>query len=265
MVVIIGHMHPGSQPLPKVEPFLITLLRMVLPDPPMAGRFDASKLDAVKKEFTKEPRNLADGGGCMLSAYDALSALYGPGFSKKLMEEVHARAKEAADNGMKTQLFKQKVEQAKAANPNLTDADARKLVWKDWHSAHNTSDHMYALMAEKGLAENKVHTPNKDAEQAIRDMTPPQPGAYYFGLTVKGHHTVTLVVEKFADGTHKMSWLDQHTEYDPKHQGGGRFESGDTSREIKQGKLGDALDNWVFNGPETTNIYAFRPPAGKAP
>jgi hypothetical protein len=249
VVVIPGHMHPGSQPLPKVEPFLVTLLRMILPEPPMAGRFDVAKLEEIKKGF--KPKSFADGTGCMLAAYNVLGILYGDKFSDDLMKEVQARAKDAADKGRNTKLFKQKVEKAMADNPNLSEAQARQLVWNKWHSANNTSDHTYALLAEKGLADDKVNTLNKDADQAVRNMTPKEPGAYFFGMAVRDTHTVTLAVKVDADGKQTMYWLDQTAP--------------GLSTEIKPGKLGEALQTRVFDGTNSTNIYPLRPPAVAKP
>jgi hypothetical protein len=238
-------MHPGSQPLPPVEPFLITLLRMVLPDPPdvAAKRFDTAKLKEVKEGF--KPADVPDGGGCMLTTYNVLDTLYGKGFGERLMKETISKAYEKADAEIK-------------ANP------ARRPEREQLASKHNTSDLTFALMREKGLAGEKVQTANKDADQVIRQLTPKEPGVYFYGLAIKGHHTATLIVEKAADGTHKMHFLDQYTKYDSKQD---RFETLRTgeSREIKDGKLGDALSNWVFNGPDTTNIYALRPPANAKP
>jgi hypothetical protein len=245
VVVIIGHMHPGSQQLPKVEPFVVTLLRMVLPVPDTAARrFDPAKIREIEKNF--KPKSFDNGGGCMLAAYNVLDILYGDKFGEKLMAQVQERARDAANDAAKTKLFQQQVQQARTANPNLSDAEARQMVWNKWHSANNTSDHMYALMGEKGLAGEKVNTPNKDAEAVIRQLTPAEPGAYFFGMAVRDNHTVTLAVEKSADGTQKMYWLDQTAH--------------GLKREVKQGELGNALQNWVFEGSNSTNIYALRPP-----
>ena len=267
MVVIVDTSnHPGSQPLPRLDNFLLAVLSMFMPPPPdvAAKRFDPSKMKEIKEGF--KPKPMDDGGGCMLTAYNVLDTLYGSGFGERLKNEVNKHAYEKVQDQIKANpaLFKKQVEEAMAADSRLTRADAVQQVKDNWASPHITSDHTYTLMGEKGLAGEKVHTANKDADDVIRRLTPPEPGTYVFGMAVRGHHTVTLVVETAANGTQTMHWLDQYSTYDSKQD---RFETKRTgdSREIKEGKLGDALSNWVFNGPDTTNIYALRPPAGKAP
>jgi hypothetical protein len=69
-------------------------------------------------------------------------------------------------------------------------------------------------------------------------------------MAVNDHHTVTLAVERAADGPQKMYWLDQN------HAG--------LRTKVETGQLGDTLD-MMWGGPSTTNIYAFRPPSGVAP
>jgi hypothetical protein len=241
-VTIVETNHPGSQPLPRLDDVLIGILVGLLPQPQMAGRWDASKLTEIKKGF--KPKPMDDGGGCMLTAYNVLDTLYGNGYGERLKNKVIARAYQKAD---------EEIKKSPGAYKNMTREQVA--------SKYNTSDLTYAVMREEGLAGEKVQTANKDADDAIRRLTPSEPGTYVFGLAIKGHHTVTLVVEKAADGTQKMHWLDQHTQYDPKQD---RFENGrNQSLEIKDGKLGDALSNWVFHGPDTTNIYPLRPPGGK--
>lgn len=243
--------YPGpyspTQPLPRLEDFLVAVLRLVVPDN-RAKRFDAAKLKEIEKDF--RPFAPADGMGCMKAAYEVLDILYGERFSEDLKNEVIKRAYAAADAARNTKAFKQKVEEAKAANPNFTDADARHHVREQWASAHNSSDHTFALMAEKGLAGEKVHTPTKDAEQVIRSLTGTEPGAYFFGMAVKDNHTVTLAVKIEPNGKQTMYWLDQTTP--------------GLSKPITDGKLGDALKNtWGYTN--STNIYPLRPPASGAP
>jgi hypothetical protein len=246
MVVIVDTSNiPGSQPLPRLEDFLVAILRTVVPAPDTAARrFDLAKLKEIKQGF--KPKPMDDGGGCMLTAYNVLDTLYGKGFGKTHMNEVIANAYKKADEEIKK-------------NPGAYKNMTRDQV----AGKYNTSKETFELLGKKGLAGEKVHTANKDADEAIRQLIPPQPGVYAFGMAVRNHHTVTLIVERRADGTQSMHWLDQHTVYDPKSDTF-KTERG-APREVKEGKLGDALENWVFNGPNTTDIYALRPPANAKP
>ena len=174
MVVIIegAGSHPPTQPLPRLLDFLIWVL-----GPGASGTgaksfaWDAAKMDEIKKKF--KPYAPDSGMGCMQACYDVLGILFTPKTAAELRDTVIKNAYAKADALAKAnpKLFAQKVEEAKAANPALTDAQARQHVRDQWSSPHNTSDHLFELMREKDLAGEKVHTPNKDAEQAIRDMT----------------------------------------------------------------------------------------------
>lgn len=247
MVVVIQGANPPTQPLPRLVDFLIWLLG---PSAPAGGvksfAWDAAKLEEIKKKF--KPYAPQSGMGCMQACYDVLGILYGQKTATDLRGEVIKNAYVKADALAKAnpKLFQQKVEEAKAANPNFTDAQAKTYVRDQWSSPHNTSDHLFELMREKDLAGDKVHTPNKDAEQAIRNMTGNAPGVYFYGMAVNDHHTVTLAVERTADGSQKMYWLDQNNP--------------GLRTEVKAGQLGNTL-NGVFGGTTTTNIYAFRPGA----
>jgi hypothetical protein len=81
-------------------------------------------------------------------------------------------------------------------------------------------------------------------------MTANAPGVYFYGLAVNDNHTVTLAVDRAADGSQKMYWLDQNQPH--------------LSHEVKAGDLGRELQG-VPGHTTTTNVYPFRPPAGGAP
>jgi hypothetical protein len=106
-------------------------------------------------------------------------------------------------------------------------------------------------MQQKGLAGEMVETPNKDADQVIRELMGNAPGVYMFGMAVKDNHTVTLAVEKAADGTQKMYWMDQMT------QG--------LRREIQPGKLGEALEGVWEGHTDRSKVYPLKPAGGASP
>ena len=210
-----------------------------------AQTFPPAYLDQIGKQF--RPKKHRDGMGCMEACYGVLTILYAEKVSRELQTEVYKRAwaKAVAHAKAHPDELKAKMAEAMAANPMLLEADARQQIMEKWASPHNTSDHLYALMGERGLAETKVNTPNKNAEATIRSMTGDSPGLYFFGLAVRDNHTVTLAVERAADGSQRMFWLDQNKP--------------GLSKEIRADKLGDALAN-VPGHTKSTNIYAFRPP-----
>ena len=209
-----------------------------------AQTFPSVYLDEIDKKFA--PVRLRHGMGCMQACYGVLAILYTEKVSTELRKEIWQRAWAKAEARAKAdpkELEKQMAE-AKAADPKLTDKQARRQVMEQWTSPHNTSDHLYRLMGERGLAEQKVNAPNAKAEQVIRSMTGDLPGLYFFGMAVRDNHTVTLAVERAADGSQRMYWLDQN-------QPG-------LSREIEPGQLGATLQG-VRGHTDSTNIYAFRP------
>lgn len=244
---ITGPLPPSpSQPLPKLEDFLVWLIRQIPPPPPKSFKWDAGKLDEVKKKF--KPYAPESGMGCMQACYDVLGILFTPKVAGELRAQVITQAYDKAKEWARknpTEL-KRRMDAAKTANPDWSDAKARQHVLDQLSSPHNTSDHLFELMKDKGLAGDKVHVANKDVERSLRTMTDDAPGVYFFGLAVKDHHTVTLAVDRAADGSQKIYWMDQN------HPG--------LRTEIKPGKLENALEG-VFEGPNTTNIYAYRPPA----
>lgn len=216
--------------------------------------WDKGKLDEIKDKFI--PKTLPGEMGCMKACYKVLDILYSSKVSKELLDTVlsRAKAKAEAEARRRPDVLKMHMDRAKAeavdADKTLTDAEARhKAIWQ-MTSPHNTSDHLFQLMGEKGLAGEKVKSPNAQAEQKIRDMTGNGTGVYFFGLAVNDNHTVTLAVERAADGTQKMYWLDQNNP--------------GLRTEIRTGQLGATLQN-VTGYTTTTNIYPFRPPTGGAP
>ena len=210
-----------------------------------ARPFATGFMDEIDKKF--RPVKRPDGTGCMQACYGVLAILYTENVSKELLAEVLKRATDEAKAFAKANPKKMKAKMAElqAANPMLTDEDAEQLVMKKLISNNNTSDHLYRLMGEKGMAEKVVNAPNAKAEEAIHGMTGDVPGLFFFGLAVNDNHTVTLAVERAADGSQRMYWLDQN-------QPG-------LSREIKGGELGTALQR-VKGFTTSTNIYPLLPP-----
>ena len=210
-----------------------------------AQTFPSVFLDEIEKKF--HPVRLAGGRGCMQACYGVLAILYTEMVSKELHVEVFKRAKDKANAIAKAnpKKLKAQMEELQATKPMLTDEDAKQQVIDKWISNNNTSDHLYRLMGERGMAEEKVNSHNTKAEQAIRSLTGDLPGLYFFGMAVRDNHTVTLAVERAADGSQRMYWLDQN-------QPG-------LSKEIKAGQLGTELQG-VPGHTESTNIYPFRAP-----
>jgi hypothetical protein len=210
-----------------------------------AQTFAPGFIDEIDKKF--RPVKRKDGMGCMEACYGVLAILFTEKVSKELLNEVIRRAFAKAEARAKREpdKLKEEMAEAKAADPKLTDKAARKEVIERWASPHNTSDHLYRLMGERGMAEAKVNSPNAKAEETIRGMTGDLPGLFLFGLAVNDNHTVTLAVERAADGSQRMYWLDQN-------QPG-------LSREIEAGQLGTALQR-VQGFTTSTNIYPFLPP-----
>jgi hypothetical protein len=242
--------HPARVPgRLNLDPWVEDTLRdMRVPDVVMgtSQTFAPSYLDEIEKKF--RPVRLANGMGCMLACYGVLEILYTESVAKEWRKEVYRRAWAKAEAYAKAHPneLNAKTAELKAATPALTDKEARHKVLEAWTSPHNTSDHLYRLMGEKGMAEKVVKTPNAKAEQAVRGMTGDLPGLYFFGMAVNDNHTVTLAVERAADGSQRMYWLDQNTP--------------GLSREIKAGQLGTALQS-VQGYTTSTNLYAFRAPA----
>ena len=207
--------------------------------------FPSVFMDEIDKKF--RPVKSKDGMGCMQACYGVLAILYTEKVSKELQKEIWDRAwkKAVAYANAHPDELKKKIADAMAANPMLIEKDVKRRIMEGWTSPHNTSDHLYALMGERGLAEKKVNAPNAKAEEAIRSMTGDLPGLYFFGMAVRDNHTVTLAVERAADGSQRMFWLDQNKP--------------GLSREIQSGQLGDTLAK-VPGHTNSTNIYAFRPP-----
>ena len=242
--------HPGLPPGKlTLDPWVEDTLRDMSAPKVVMGTsqtFPPSFMDEIEKKF--RPVRLPGGMGCMQACYGVLSILYTAPVSKELQREIWKRAWAKATqyaNAHPDEL-KQKIAEAKAANPAFDDKQAKRHVLEQWTSPHNTSDHLYRLMGERGLAETKVNSPNAKAEEAIRGMTGDLPGLYFFGMAVNDNHTVTLAVERAADGSQRMYWLDQNNP--------------GVSREIKAGQLGTALQS-VQGHTTSTNLYAFRPPA----
>ena len=210
-----------------------------------AQTFPPAYLVQIEKQF--RPTKHKDGMGCMEACYSVLAILYTQKVSRELQKEIWNRAwkKAVAYANAHPGELKQKIADAMAANPMLIEKDVKRRIMEEWTSPHNTSDHLYALMGERGLAEQKVNTPNTKAEATIRSLTGESPGLYFFGLAVRDNHTVTLAVERGSDGSQRMFWLDQN-------QPG-------KSRVIHPGELGDKLAE-VRGHTESTNIYAVRPP-----
>jgi hypothetical protein len=241
---------PGNQPLPKLDELIKWALRKAAPYLGEAFySWDKGKLVEIKSKFI--PKTLPGEMGCMKACYNVLGILYSPDTSRKLQQEVYTNARKQAEAWAKLHPdeLKKKIDEAKAGNDKLTDAEARWNAIDQLTSPFNSSDHLFQLMGEKDLAGAKVHSPNTGAEQAIRDMTGDGSGVYFYGLAVNDNHTVTLAVERAADGTQKMYWLDQNNP--------------GLSHEVKAGQLGTELGN-VPGGTTTTNIYALRPPRGGA-
>ena len=209
--------------------------------------FPSATLDEIKDKF--RPETLAGEMGCMKACYNVLGILYTEKVATELRREVYTRARAQAEAFAKRNpdKLKEKIEQLKAADPKLTDAQARWNAIDHMTSPFNSSDHLFALMGERDLADAKVNSPNSQAEQAIRNLTGDLPGVYFFGMAVRDNHTVTLAVERAADGSQKMWWLDQNNP--------------GLRTEVKAGQLGDKLQN-VQGHTNSTNIYPFRPPAG---
>ena len=239
---------PG--PLEKLEEFLGLL---AAPIAMVAGAaffsWDKAKLDAIKDKF--KPYAPASGMGCMQACYDVLGILYSAETAGTLRKDVFNNAQTKADELIKKfpGAFKGMVDKEMKAHPDLTEAKARENVRNQLISNNNTSDHIFELMRERGMAGERVHVANAGAEQAIRQMTGNAPGVYFFGLAVKDYHTVTMAVERSADGSQKIFWMDQHNP--------------GLRTEIKPGDLAGKLNqvNWESNN-NTSNIYAFKPPAG---
>lgn len=237
---------PG--PLEKLEEFLNLL---VAPIAMMAGAaffsWDKAKLDEIKAKF--KPYAPDSGMGCMQACYDVVGILYGGKTSQELSQTVRDRAYAKANATLNKypEATKKLIADAKAADPTLTDAKARQQVLDRFASNDITSDHTFELMRERGMAGDRVHVADAGAEQAIRQMTGNAPGVYFYGMAVNDYHTVTLAVERAADGTQKMYWMDQHNP--------------GIRTEIKSGALGATLTS-VWGDNKTTNIYAFKPPAG---
>ena len=212
-----------------------------------AQTFPSATLDEVKNKF--RPKTAAGEMGCMKACYNVLGILFTAKVATELRTEVYRRARAQAEAFAKRNpdTLKAKIAAVKDANPKLTDAKARWNAIDIMTSPYNSSDHLFALMGERGLADRKVNSPNAQAEQAIRNMTGDLPGVYFFGMAVRDNHTVTLAVERAADGSQKMFWLDQNNP--------------GLRTEIKAGQLGATLQD-VQGHTNSTNIYAFRPPSG---
>jgi hypothetical protein len=210
-----------------------------------AHPFARGFIDEIDKKF--RPVKHKDGMGCMDACYGVLTILYTEKVSKELRVEVFKRAKDRANAIAKAHPDRLKAEMAKAqaGKSMLTDEDAKQLVINQWISNNNTSDHLYRLMGERGMAEKVVNAPNAKAEEAIHGMTGDAPGLFFFGLAVKDNHTVTLAVERAADGSQRMYWLDQ--------------DKPGLSVEIKAGELGTKLQH-APGSTNSTNIYPFLPP-----
>lgn len=210
-----------------------------------AQTFPPAFLDEIDKKF--RPVKLPGGMGCMQACYGVLAILYTEKVSKELHVEVFKRAKDWANAWAKAnpKELKARMEKLQAGKPMLTDEDAKKQVIDKLISSKNTSDHLYRLMGERGMAEEKVNSPNAKAEETIRGMTGDLPGLYFFGMAVNDNHTVTLAVERAADGSQRMYWLDQNKP--------------GLSREIEAGQLGTVLQR-VPGHTTSTNIYPFLPP-----
>lgn len=245
--------HPPDQPLPKLAELANFALNKLTPvlqklEPivgPLAYRWGQAKLDDIKSKF--KPAKLSGGMGCMLACYDVLGILYGGKRAEALRKELYARALAQAKEDARQHPDRL----AKAIEQVIAEAEAKgKPLEREpkWHALHamtspyNTSDHLFELMREKGLAGDRVQSPNADAEATIRNMAAEGPGVYFFGLAVNDNHTVTLGVERAADGSQKMYWLDQ------RYPGQGK--------EIPPGQLGAELED-VHGYRSTTNIYPY--------
>lgn len=249
--------YPPNQPLPKLDEFVKWAREKVAP---MVGvalySWDAAKLDEIKKKFV--PKTAAGEMGCMKACYNVLGILYSEKVSSQLFARVYGNARQQAKDYAKQnpKALQKHIEkahaQAAAKKPpqTLTPAMAKWMAIDLMTSPYNSSDHLFQLMAKDDLAGEKVKSPNAGVEQAIRDMTGNQPGVYFYGLAVRDIHTVTLAVERAADGSQKMYWLDQNNP--------------GLRTEIKAGQLGATLQS-VPGNPSTTNIYALRPPRGGTP
>jgi hypothetical protein len=244
---------PGDQPLPKLDEFgkWVREKFKTVVAPLMAEAFygfDKTTLDTLKSQYV--PNTLAGEMGCMKACYQVLKILYGEKVSKTLQKDLYIQSMKQAERVAPKDQVKAKIDALKAANPKLTDQDARRTALESWASNYNSSDHLYKLMAEREMAGTGVNAQNTAAEQTIRDMSANAPGVYYYGLAVKDNHTVTLAVDRAADGSQKMYWLDQN-------QPG-------LSHEVKTGDLGGELQK-VQGYTDSTNIYPLRPPAGGNP
>ena len=244
---------PGNQPLPKLDDFVKAVREKLatVVAPVMAQAFysfDKATLDELRRQYV--PDTLAGEMGCMKACYQVLKILYGDNVSKTLQRDLYIQSMKQAEKLTPAADVKAKIEALKAANPNLSDRDARRAALETWASNYNSSDHLYKMMAERDLAGTGVPAQNAAAEQTIRNMAAGAPGVYYYGLAVRDNHTVTLAVDRAADGTQKMYWLDQN-------QPG-------LSHEVPTGDLGRQLQA-VPGHTDSTNIYPLRPPAGGAP
>jgi hypothetical protein len=244
---------PGNQPLPRLDELAKWAAEKLRPIvAPIAGKvlfsWDSGKLDEVKDKFI--PKTAAGEMGCMKACYNVLGILYGPAKSRELQVEVYRRAYKAAEAwaGRNKEKFDARVEEVKAAaqarNETPSDKEIRRRAIDSFTSPWNSADHLFDLMREKDLAGNKVDVRNTEAEKAIRDMTGDAAGVYFYGMAVRDNHTVTLAVERAADGTQKMYWLDQNH---PK-----------ASREIAPGKLGETLQA-VPGHTSNSHIWALKP------
>jgi hypothetical protein len=242
---------PPNQPLPKLDELIRWGLRQVAPYVGQAlYGWDAQKLNDIRDQY--DPVKVAGGMGCMLAAYGMLGILYGDKKSEALFKQVYKNAHDKAkawakkDPAALAQFVQRAHDDAAAKNkPPLTDKQAKDKAIHMMTSPFNSSDHLFALMREQGLAGDRVKTPSADAEQAIAQMAGGGPGVYFFGMAVNDNHTVTLAVERAADGSHKMFWFDQN-------------EPG-LNHEVPAGQLGSELQN-VHGHTNTTHIWAFRQP-----
>ena len=239
--------HPPDKPLPKLDQWTKWVQGGIASAAAMGlYRWDQAKLDAIKALFKPVP--YPGGKGCMMACYDVLRILYGKK-GDELQKEVYRQARAMATQYAKDHpdVFARYVERVKA------DVAAGSLKLEgmtiEWHaidymtSPYNTSDHLFELMRRQDLAGDRVKSPTADVEQAISGMAGGGPGVYFFGLAVNDNHTVTLAVDRAADGSHKMYWLDQNNP--------------GLNAEVPSGQLGATLQRVQGYAP-TTNIYAYR-------
>lgn len=237
---------PG--PLEKLDDFVkIILVPGTLQAIAKQFQWDKAKLDDIKKQF--RPHAPKDGSGCMKACYDVIGILYSEEKAKEIQRTVNGRAIAKANAFMKTKASDELVKKFMLEKGIEDEAEARRQVRERLISNEITSDHTFGVMREMGLASDKVHVANADAEQSLRAMTGNQPGVYFFGMAVKDYHTVTLAVERGADGSQKMYWLDQ--------------QNPGLKTEIKAGQLEKTLNgiNYYSNN-NTSNLYALKPPTG---